>query len=101
MKLPKGRKAIGSKWVFKLKLDSNGCSHRYKTRLVLKGFNQEFGEDYDEIFAPVIKQTVFRALLNIASFKQMKIIHVDVKNAFLNGKLSNEIFMKQTEGFIS
>lgn len=99
VRLPENRKAIGCKWVYKLKLDSEGKVQRYKARLVAKGFTQKFGEDYDEVFAPVVKPTVFRTLLTVASKRKMKVVHVDVKNAFLNGDLQNEIFMKQPEGF--
>lgn len=97
---PPNRKPIGCKWVYKLKLDADGKIQRYKARLVAKGFTQKFGQDYDEVFAPVVKQTVFRTLLAIASSRKMKVVHIDVKNAFLNGDLINEVYMRQPEGFV-
>lgn len=97
--LPEGRKAIGCKWVFKTKVDSSGKIKRFKARLVAKGFTQKFGEDYDQVFAPVAKQTTFRILLSIASAKKLLVHHLDVKTAFLNGKLSETIYMKQPPGF--
>lgn len=72
VKLPEDRKSIGCKWVFKLKTDSGGKIQRYKARLVAKGFSQKFGEDYDEIFAPVVKQTSLRILLTLASANKRK-----------------------------
>lgn len=81
VELPANRKDIGCKWVYKLKLyaEAEGNIQLYKARLVAKGFTQKFG---DEIFAPVVKQTVFRTLLWIGSSRKIKIIHIDVKNAF-------------------
>lgn len=99
--LPSGRKAIGCKWVFKTKLDSNGKVQRLKARLVAKGFTQKYGQDYDQVFAPVAKQTTFRVLLSIASAQKLLVHHLDVKTAFLNGKLSETIYMKQPPGFES
>ena len=73
---------------------------KYRARLVAKGFSQKYGENYDEIFAPVVKQTTFRSLLAIASHNKMKVRHVDVKTAFLYGELNSEIYLKQPEGFV-
>lgn len=97
--LPAGRKAIGSKWVYKLKLGENNQILRYKARLVAQGFSQKFGVDYDEVFAPVIRSTTFRLLLSIAGQRNYKVNHYDIKTAFLNGTLEEEIFMKQPPGF--
>lgn len=97
--LPAGRAAIGSKWVFKKKLDNSGNVSRYKARLVAQGFNQKFGTDYDEVFAPVARPTTFRILLAVAAKRKYTVRHYDIKTAFLNGKLDEEIFMKQPPGF--
>ena len=98
--LPKDRKAIGSKWVFKVKRDVNGNVSRYKARLVAQGYSQKYGTDYDEVFAPVVRQTTFRVLLSVAAKREYKVQHYDIKTAFLNGNLEEEIYMKQPPGFI-
>lgn len=97
--LPSNRKAIGSKWVYKLKFDNQGNITRYKARLVAQGFNQKYGTDYDEIFAPVARSTTFRILLSVAAKKKYQVKHFDIKTAFLNGKLDEVIYMKQPPGF--
>ena len=93
--LPKDRKANGSKWVFKVKRDVNGKVLRYKARLVAQGFNQKYGTDYDEVFAPVVRPSTFRTLLSVAAKRKYHVKHYDIKTAFLNGKLDEEIYMKQ------
>lgn len=97
--LPKGRKAISSKWVFKEKKDQFGNTLRFKARLVAKGFTQKQGIDYQEVFAPVARSTTFRTLLAIASKRKLLLRQYDVKTAFLNGELKEEIYLKQPEGF--
>lgn len=98
-KLPNGRVAIGCKWVYKLKTNADGKVVRYKARLVAQGFSQKFGTDYDQVFAPVAKQTTFRVLLTMASKNKFIVRHIDAKTAFLNGSLKETIFMKQPPGF--
>lgn len=100
VELPEGRKAIGSKWTYKIKKDACGKIQRYKARLVAQGFSQKFGTDYDEVFAPVAKQITFKILLAVASVEKMKVKHFDVKTAFLYGELEEPIYMKQPQGFI-
>ena len=97
--LPKNKQAIGCKWVYKLKLDDKGNVSRYKARLVAKGFSQKYGQDYDEVFAPVARSTTFRILMSIAGVRQYHVKHFDVKTAFLNGNIEEEIYMKQPPGF--
>lgn len=97
--LPKDRKAVGCKWLFKIKTDEKGNIDRYKARLVAKGYTQKFGEDYDLVFAPVVKQTTFRILMSIASKYKLFVRHFDVKTAFLNGSLDEEIYMQQPPGY--
>ena len=97
--LPEGKKAIGSKWVYKIKYNQDDTVARYKARLVAQGFDQRFGVDYDEVFAPVVRPTIFRTFLSVAGHRGYKVKQYDVKTAFLNGKLSEEIYMRQPPGF--
>lgn len=97
--LPKDRKAVGSKWVFKVKRSTDG-SVKFKARLVARGFSQKYGEDYDETFAPVVRQTTLRTLLSIAAKEKLAVHHFDVETAFLHGELNETIYMKQPTGFI-
>lgn len=97
--LPRERKAVGSKWVFKIKTEADGQTTRHKARLVAQGYSQKFGIDYDEVFAPVAKGTTFRALMAVAGNRAMKVRHYDVKTAFLNGHLNEEIYLKPPPGF--
>jgi Reverse transcriptase (RNA-dependent DNA polymerase)/Integrase core domain/GAG-pre-integrase domain len=94
VRLPVGRKAIGSKWVFKIKADG-----RFKARLCARGYTQQYGIDYEETFAPVAKFTTIRTLLAIAAKMDLEIHHMDVKTAFLNGIIDEEIYMEQPEGY--
>lgn len=100
VELPAGRRAIGCKWVYKLKRNENGVIVRYKARLVAQGFSQQFGTDYDQVFAPVVRQTTFRTLLSVAAKRNMAVKQFDVKTAFLNGNLEEEIYMKQPPGYV-
>ncbi|UYV68769.1 hypothetical protein LAZ67_6000770 [Cordylochernes scorpioides] len=96
--LPKDRKIIGCKWTYKQKLNSKGEIERYKARLVAKGFNQKFGRDYEETFAPIVKHSTIRAFLAASVYKGMKVNHLDVKTAFLHGDLDKELYMELPEG---
>lgn len=97
--LPEEKNAIGSKWVYKIKYNQDGSVARYKARLVAQGFDQKFGMDYDEVFAPVGRSTTFRTLLSVAAHRGYSVKQYDIETAFLNGKLSEEIYMKQPPGF--
>ncbi|CAI7856241.1 unnamed protein product [Closterium sp. NIES-53] len=99
VELPKGRKAITSKWLFKIKSDADGNIERYKSRLVAKGYQQKEKVDYKELFSPVVKPTTLRTLLAGAAIKGWVVKQMDVTTAFLNGVLEEEIFMAQPEGF--
>ncbi|CAH1415477.1 unnamed protein product [Lactuca virosa] len=96
-----GRKTVGCKWIFKKKTDMDGKVHTYKARLVAKGFTQTHGIDYDETFSPVAKIKSIRVMLSIAAFHDYEIWQMDVKTAFLNGKLAEDVYMNQPEGFVS
>lgn len=99
--LPNERKPIGCKWLFKIKTNQNGEIERFKARLVAKGYSQKFGIDYDEIFAPVVRQSTFRILLSIATKFNLKVKQYDIETAFLNGTVQEDIYMIQPEPFIS
>lgn len=99
VKLPNNRKVIDNRWVFKLKLKPTGEIERHKARLVIRGFTQQFGVDYEETFSPVVKLTSLRMILAIAAAEHMEMEQFDVKTAFLHGELKEEIFMKQPIGF--
>ena len=79
---PKNHTIIGTKWIFRNKLDENGIIVRNKTRLVFQGYNQEEGNDYDETFAPVARIEAIRILLAYASYTNFKLFQMDVKSAF-------------------
>lgn len=85
--LPTGHKAIGLKWVFKLKKDAKGKMTKYKARIVAKGYVQQKGVDFDEAFAPVARLETIRTSLALAASEGWKVHHQDVKSAFLNGIL--------------
>ncbi len=97
--LPEGKKAVGRKWVYKIKKGSTGTTERYKARLVAQGCSQQQGADYDETFSPVVRLESFRMLLALSIQRGLKLHHVDVTTAFLNGELSEEVYMKQPKGF--
>jgi hypothetical protein len=97
--LPPGRKPIACKWVFAVKYRADGSIERYKARLVAKGFTQQYGLDYTETFAPVVKYASLRAIIGIAAIEDWEIDQVDFVSAFLNPTLKEDIYMLQPEGF--
>ena len=101
VKLPKDRKAVGSKWAFKLKVGSDGQVERHKARLVAQGFAQKQGLDYDETFPPVVRFESLRTVIALTVQNGMKMHQMDVTTAFLNGELQEEVYMKQPEGFVA
>lgn len=92
--LPEGRKAIGCKWIYKLKTNIDGSIQRFEARLVVQGFSQKYGMDYDEVFAPVVRQATIRTLLSVAAGRKLCVEHLDVKTAFLNADLKETIYMR-------
>lgn len=92
---------VGSKWVYKLKVDADGLVERHKARLAAQGFSQKFGVDYDETFSPVVRYESFRTMVTLAVQHGLMLHQMDVTTAFLNGYLEEEVFMKQPEGFIA
>ena len=100
VELPKGRRAISSKWIFKKKLDADGNVERYKSRLVARGFTQKPGIDYDETFSPVVRFESIRTVIAVAAQNGLTLHQMDVKTAFLNGELEEDIYMQQPEGFV-
>ena len=98
---PEGIKPIGCKWIFKKKTDMEGNVITYKSRLVAKGYRKKQGVDYDETFSVVAMLKSIRILLAIAAHYDYEIWQMDVKTAFLNGNLTEEVYMTQPEGFTS
>ncbi|KAL0330833.1 UNVERIFIED_CONTAM: Retrovirus-related Pol polyprotein from transposon RE2 [Sesamum angustifolium] len=89
---PKDKEVIGVKWIYKMKLNADGSIQKHKARLVAKGYSQLPGIDYTETFAPVARLDTIRALIAIAANKKWKIYQMDVKSAFLNGYIDEEIY---------
>ncbi|KAI3701418.1 hypothetical protein L6452_26471 [Arctium lappa] len=96
---PFGKTIIGTKWVFRNKMDEVGTVIRNKSRLVAQGYRQEEGIDYDETFAPVARLEAIRIFLAHAAHKNFRVFQMDVKSAFLNGELVEEVYVKQPPGF--
>lgn len=97
--LPPNRKAIGAKWVFKVKVDGNNGNKRFKARLVAKGFVQKQGIDFTETFSPVVRLNTIRILMALAVENNMKIHQMDAVTAFLQGDIKEELYMQQPVGF--
>uniref|UniRef100_A0A2P2MWM4 Retrovirus-related Pol polyprotein from transposon TNT 1-94 n=1 Tax=Rhizophora mucronata TaxID=61149 RepID=A0A2P2MWM4_RHIMU len=101
VELPEGSKRVGYKWVFKTKRNSKGNIKRYKARLVAKSFTQRDGIDYKETFSPIFKKDSLRIIMALVAQNDLELHQMDVKTAFLNGDLEEEVHMDQPEGFIT
>ena len=99
VELPFGAKAIGLKWVFKIKRNADGSINKFKARLVAKGYVQQYGVDFEEVFAPVARLETIRLLISLAATNGWEIHHLDVKTAFLHGELKEIVYVSQPEGF--
>ena len=93
-----GANLISCKWIYKIKTKSDGSIEWYKARLIAKGFTQEYGIDYEETFAPVVKMTSICTLIVLIVARQWSLYQIDVKNAFLNGDLSEVVYMQPPPG---
>ncbi|CAM8890383.1 unnamed protein product [Rhodiola kirilowii] len=96
--IPQGCKPLDSKWIFTKKLKVDGTIEKYKARLVIKEYRQKEGLDYFDTFSPVTRITSIRMIIAIAALHNLEIYQMDVKTAFLNGDLGEEVYMEQPEG---
>lgn len=97
---PKEKKVLTSRWVFKIKRNKDGEIEKYKARLVARGHTQQKGIDYEEVFAPVARYEAIRALLAASVNEEMYVDQMDVISAYVQGELSDEVYMEQPEMFI-
>jgi hypothetical protein len=96
---PKEKTVVSSKWIYKMKHSADGSVEKYKARFVACGFSQKEGIDYDETFAHVARYTSIRAILAIAAIMKWKVHHMDIKTAFLNSVIGEEVYVEQPQGF--
>ena len=101
VELPEGHKPIGCKWVYKTKRDPKGKIEKFKARLVAKGFTQREGVDYEATFSPVSSKDSFIVIMALVAHFDMELHQMDVKTAFLNEDLNEEVYMMQPEGFVT
>ena len=96
---PTGQKVVGSKWVFHIKRGPNSTIQKYKAHVVAQCFTQIKGVDYDKMFAPITKFASLCVILALAAKRDLEVQQMDVKSAYLNGELKEEIFMEAPPGF--
>lgn len=99
VELPPNAKKIGMKWIYKTKLNELGEIDKYKERLVMKGYTQQHGIDYTEVYAPVARMDTVRMIIAFAAQRRWKLYQLDVKSAFLHGELKEDIFVEQPKGY--
>ena len=98
---PTGKSVVTSKSLYKIKHPANGSIEKYKARFVARGFTQKEGIDYDETFALVARYTAIRTIISLAAVFGWKLHQMDVKTTFLNGKIDEEVYIEQPEGFVT
>jgi hypothetical protein len=98
--LPKDKKEIRCKWVYKVKHNVDGSLSRYKARLVAKGYAQTYGIDYEETYSPFAKITIVKAIIVMAATKGWSLYQMDVNNVFLHGDLQEEVYMEQPPSYV-
>ena len=98
--LPEGKDAIGLKWVFRTKLNADGSVQKYKARFIAKGYAQLPGIDFSETFSSVARMETIRIILAIAAHYNWLVYQFDVKSAFLNDELLEDVYVKQPQGFM-
>jgi hypothetical protein len=100
VEIPKVAKTVGCKWVYKIKRDSRGNIEKYKARLVAKGYTQIKEVDYNKTFSPVSCKDSFRIIMALVAHFDLELHQMDVNTAFLNGELEEDVYMKQSKGFV-
>lgn len=98
--LPKSKDIIGLKWIYKTKYNEDGSIQKHKARLVAKGYSQQPGVDFNDTFAPVVRTETIRTVLALAAQLKTEVFQLDVKSAFLNGELEEEVYVEQPQGYI-
>ncbi|KAK8921057.1 hypothetical protein KSP39_PZI020242 [Platanthera zijinensis] len=98
--LPPGKRTVGSRWVYTVKQNQDGVVERYKARLVAQGYTQAKGIDYQDTFAPVAKMNSIRVLFSVVASRRWELLQLDIKNAFLNGDLEEEVYMDIPQGSV-
>ena len=96
---PEGKSVVTSKWIYKIKHAADGSIEKHKARFMARGFSQNEGIDYEETFAPVARYTSIRSILALAAVMKWKIHQMDVKTAFLNGVVEEEVYVEQPLSF--